>query len=661
MRRLPLAICGLTALGLLGCLNAPVLWSPDGQWVAYTMASRSAPPGLEPGWLLDTRPPEPTALKSRPRSAAPPVYRLWATHGTSRESVLLEESRGPLTSPTWSPEGQGLAFGRLVPEEGGRGRLEIVIQEAPDRKRVVLSRPLNEFQAHAAELPALSLVWSPDGRYLAVPLPLQTLSMGIIRADNGRLLKIIEDAYFPAWSPDGTKLAFVQGQGHEAESLHYVDNSFGPSRRLLDIGQTSQAPVWYRDSRSVATLARRTMQLRRREPPSQQIDLLRVHVESGRVDVVANLLSEPGDRDKEYNGSSFSLDREGDELFHVSDVEGQPTEITCYRPRTNETAEKFHPIDPLVRIGALALSPSGKTLAFRAGSAGELSAPALLDRETRQPALLVPDDAARLEWLATLIRTAQALLRAHLPVTDGRNVPIDRPTLLPVAGELPPNDEAVGRLQRLGRIGRPLCDRPAGSTPASASLLDVLAEAALFFDFLCEDYPAALASLERLEPRLSTRQERLALLGLRAQIFLGQRRFEQANQTIAFLQSIETPTQSGQRIESTPAGVVLTRETGPSPRWASYLAERSAELRKAAAVEGSELPLGHRNPDNPNPFPELVPGPRGAPIPFAPMIPGAPLFLPLLPEFQQQVGAVINRRLPPQPVPPPPPQPPGRR
>jgi hypothetical protein len=659
MRRLRPGIVGLTALGLLGCLHAPVLWSPDGQWVAYAMALRPSQPGLEPGWLFETRRPEASGLKPRGRLPARLVYRLWATHAASGESVLLEESRGPLTSPAWSPEGQSLAFGRLIPDEGGRGRLEIVIQEAPDRKRVLLARPVNEFHARAADLPGLSLAWSPDGRYLAVPLPLQTLSLGIIRADSGRLLKIIDDAYLPAWSPDGTKLAFVQGQGNAGESLHYVDHNFGPPRRLMEIDQVSQAPVWYPDGRSVAILARQTTQLRRREPPSQQIDLVRVHIESGRIDTVANLLSEPGDRDKAYNGSSYCLDREADVLFHASDVEGQPTEITCYRPRTGETAEKFHPIDPLVRIGALALSPNGRTLALRAGSAGELSAPALLNRDTKQLTPLVPDDAARVEWLATLIRTARALLFAFLPITDGHNVPIDRPTLLPVAGELPPNHEAAARLRRIGRIGRTLCDRPADAPPASASLLDVLAEARLFFDILREDFNAALSSLDLLEPRLNTPQQRLALLGLRAQVFLGQKRFEQANQTIAFLQSIET--QTGQRVELTPMGPALIPEAGPSRRWASYLAERSVELARAAAAEGMETPVGRRMPDNPIPGADLVPAPGGAPIPFAPMIQVAPPFLPLLPEFQQPAGAVVNRRMPLQPVPPPPPQPPPGR
>jgi hypothetical protein len=651
MRHLRFGLIGVTALALLGCLHAPVLWSPDGQWVAYTMALRNGQ-GLEPGWLFETGRGETSLTKSGPAAAEPHVYRLWATHAASGESVLLEQSRTPLTTPAWSPDGQALAFGRLVSEAGGRGRFEINIQEAPDRKRIVLARPVTELHARAADLPGLALAWSPDGRYLAVPLLGQPLSLGIIRADNGRLLKLINDAYLPAWSPDGTKLAFVQGQGSESESLHYVDHNFGPSRHLLDIGQTTQAPAWYRDSRSIATVVRRPAPIRRREPPVQQVDLLRVHIESGRVDVVANLLTEPGDRERAYKGSSFSFDRDGDELFHVSDVEGQLTEITCYHPRTGETAEKFHPIDPLIRIGALALSPGAKSLAFRAGAAGDLSILALLDRETKQLMPLIPDDDARIEWIVTLIRTAQALLQAHLPATDGQNLPIQRPTLLPVAGELPVNQDAAARLRRLGRIGRPLCDRPVEAPLASDSLLAVLAEARLFFDVLREEFGAALASLEALEPRLATREQREALLGLRAQIFLGQKRFEQANQTIAFLRSIET--QTGQRLEQTPTGATLIPETGPARHWASYLAERSAELQKASS-ELSDAALGHRNPDNPNFNAEALPGAAGAPIPFAPMLEVAPRpFLPLLPEFEQPAGAIVNRRVPPpQPVPPP--------
>ena len=291
--------------------------------------------------------------------------------------------------------------------------------------------------------------------------------------------------------------------------------------------------------------------------------------------------------------------------------------------------------------------PAARRWRLRVGSPGDLSPPALLDRESKEFTPLVPDDAARVEWLATLVRTAQLLLRAHLPTTDAQNIPIDRPTLLPVLGELPINHEVGTRLRRIGRIGRPLCERPADAPPASGALLDVLAEARLFFDVLREDYTAALESLEALEPRLTTRDHRLALLGVRAQIFLGQKRFEQANQTIAFLLSIES--QTGQRIEQTPTGLALIPEAGPSPALGNLSRRADRRARQGGKVRRPETPLGNRNPDNPNPNADLVPGPGGAAIPFAPLIQVAPPFMPLLPEFEQQAAAIMRQRVPPPP------------
>jgi hypothetical protein len=165
-------------------------------------------------------------------------------------------------------------------------------------------------------------------------------------------------------------------------------------------------------------------------------------------------------------------------------------------------------------------------------------------------------------------------------------------------------------------------------------LLGLLAEARLFFDFLREDYRSALASLEALEPLLTTRDQRVRLLGVRAQVFLGLNQTDQARKTIAFLQAIDPG--PGRRLEQTSAGPAMTGEIEPTRKWSSYLLERTGELIKAAAGSSNDNPLGHHNPDNPNPNADLVPGPAGAPIPFAPMIQVAPPFLPVFPEFEEQ-------------------------
>ena len=426
------------------------------------------------------------------------VYRVWATRPDSGESVLLEESRGPLTSPAWSPDGKALAFGRLVPEDDGRARFEIVLQEAPDRQRILSSRPHQEIHAKAADLPGLALAWSPDGRYLAVPFFQQNLGLAILRAENGRVLKVVEDAYLPSWSPDSSKLAFVRGG--DAESLQLLDNSFGAPRQLAEIGQTGQVPTWSRDNESLLVVARRSGP-RAARAPSQQVELLRVGVDTGHVERIAHMTTEPIGRDDLFHGASFSLDRDGDDLFYTSDVEGQPTAISWFRLRTKETYKRFHPIDTAFQVGALAVSPDGKTLAMRVGGPGYLAPPAVCDLATERLTPLVPDDSARVEWISTFVTAARDLLETVLPAATVDGVPVERATLLPIPGEFASAPQVGSRLRRLGRLARPLCDRPADAAPAPPALQALLDEARLFFDYLREDYHAALDSLERLEAR----------------------------------------------------------------------------------------------------------------------------------------------------------------
>jgi Tol biopolymer transport system component len=613
---------GVAASLLAGCLHAPVLWSPDGRWLAYTLAVRPGAGIPSPGWLFQTSPAKTIApTPAEPgRGAASRVYRLWTTRVDTGASVLLEESTGPITSPGWSPDGRALAFGRLRWEADGRVRFEVVVQDGPDHQRVLFSRPHADLPARSADLPGLGVAWSPDGRYLAVPLFQQTLDLAVVRADNGRLLKVVENAYLPAWSPDGSKLAFVRGG--DAESLQSLDHHFGPTRQLADIGQTTQPPAWSRDGQSVVVI--RQPAQRADGGPTPLAELIRVRVETGAVESIFKFESAPLAREKTFLGASFGADRDGDTLFFSRDIEGEPTEIAWFRVRNKEIYKKFHPIDPGVRVGALAVSPTEKLLALRVGSPGNLSPPGVVDLSTDRLTFtpIVPDDAARVEWLTTYIDAARGLLQLGLPpVAAGPGRPVERPTLLPIPVELdePARHEVQIRLRRLGRLGRPLCDRPADSPPAEPALAAFLDEARLFLDYLRQDYAAALASLDRLEERVSQPDQRLRLLSVRAQILMGKGEHEQSWQTISFLRSLRRG--APLRFEQTPAGPVLTPQPDPGRGWPDYLAGR-AEQRRAKAAKGGEAgddplnPFGHVNPDAPEP--PMIEGPA-IEAPFAPI------------------------------------------
>ena len=109
------------SIALAGCLHAPMPWSPDGKWIAYTMEVRPIECILHPGWLFEP-PTAPRALPAGP--GRPSSYRLWATRKDSGASVLLEESEQPITAPGWSPDGRALAFGRLVVQPDGPGSVQ---------------------------------------------------------------------------------------------------------------------------------------------------------------------------------------------------------------------------------------------------------------------------------------------------------------------------------------------------------------------------------------------------------------------------------------------------------------------------------------------------------------------------------------------------------
>ena len=160
-----------------------------------------------------------------------------------------------------------MAFGRFVPESmephqpAPRGRLEVVIQDGLDRKRVVLTVPEFELDAEArADFPHVSAAWSADGQYLAFQRPGRPRTILIIKTDSRKLLQVLDHAVLPAWSLDGSKLAFIRVEDQHG-SLQLVERrgqTFLAAQPVHAVGRVVAAPFWSGDGRSLVAVVEKT-------------------------------------------------------------------------------------------------------------------------------------------------------------------------------------------------------------------------------------------------------------------------------------------------------------------------------------------------------------------------------------------------------------------
>ena len=160
--------------------------------------------------------------------------------------------------PSFSPDGKFLAY---TTDE--RGNLDVVVQPLAGGEVIRIAQT----DADEAE-PA----WSPDGSRLAFVSARDhgghlgvALSVGELEpylnakfgdiflapALGGAALKLVEDGYYPSWSPDSKRIAFMSNrEGHV--NLWTVSASGGPPARLTKDAGIDYQPAWSPDGRWIA-------------------------------------------------------------------------------------------------------------------------------------------------------------------------------------------------------------------------------------------------------------------------------------------------------------------------------------------------------------------------------------------------------------------------
>ena len=243
--------------------------SPDGQWVAYAVRSTDVP--------KDKR-----------------LWHIWMTSWDGRQSLQVTQSPESEHSPGFSPDGRYLAFVSARGEKDGPDALWLLDRAGGDARQVT------HFKGDVADYD-----WSPDGTRLALavldaPLPgsdatdedktppplvidryyfkedetgyLDSRRMHLYLLDvaSGNTQELTDGRFserFPAWSPDGTQLAFLSKRAADPDrdnmwGLYVMNAEPGASARLVtmfggDSGDSGwmSPPQWSPSGRDIAFIA----------------------------------------------------------------------------------------------------------------------------------------------------------------------------------------------------------------------------------------------------------------------------------------------------------------------------------------------------------------------------------------------------------------------
>lgn len=233
------ALLAVPLLILAACTSEPATTSSS---PSRSAAPSPAQPAIED--LVDVRgePIDVSSLQGRIAfsSGSDDIYAVNAD-GSGLERLTTSEDLE--FDPTWSPDGQSIAYRR---QTGDESTTDIFVMDADGSHRRNLTGR-DRFGDWGPD-------WSPDGEWMAWNTASGgfVFDLGLIHPNrSGR--RVIESGVYveyPAWSPDGRRIAFMSPEGSQYDI--FVMNADGTDvRRLTESPADDGWPAWSPDGRQI--------------------------------------------------------------------------------------------------------------------------------------------------------------------------------------------------------------------------------------------------------------------------------------------------------------------------------------------------------------------------------------------------------------------------
>jgi len=185
------------------------------------------------------------AYVSARRQGRDATYTLVVADADGHNPQVVLRSTQPLMSPTWSPDGNKLAY---VSFEGRKAQIMVQDVYSATRETVAAYPGINGAPA-----------WSPDGRRLAFTLSKDgNPEIYIYTLSNQDLVRLTDNSAIdtePAWSPDGNFLIFTSDRGGSPQ-LYRVDLNGERPERLTFEGDYNARATFSPDGRYLAMVHR---------------------------------------------------------------------------------------------------------------------------------------------------------------------------------------------------------------------------------------------------------------------------------------------------------------------------------------------------------------------------------------------------------------------